>query len=123
MFCKLFSGYGTSMCCSRIRVTLNGVVKDKQGSKAGTYQKANELTNNRSYWNKINGDHALWWDKITNVWMIGYSSHLGSDIGGIKSVQDSACPTSDNLFNYWNGDEWLLASNNSISIQCYTGTG
>ena len=55
---KLFSGYGTSMCCSRIRVTLNGVVKDKQGQYgiAGTYQKAIGLINNRSYWNHIDGD-------------------------------------------------------------------
>ena len=106
------------MCCSRIRVTLNGVVKDKQGGFAGTYQKANGLTNNRSYWNKINGDHALWWDKTANVWLIGSSSNLGSNTGGIDSVQDAACPTSDNLFKYWNGDKFLLAPINSVSIQC-----
>ena len=109
------------MCCSRIRVTLNGVVKDKQGSKAGTYQKANELTNNRSYWNKINGDHALWWDKITNKWLIGPSSDLGSTTAGITSVQDSACPTSYNRFKYHDGKEWSLAPINSVSFQCYIG--
>ena len=118
---KLFSGYDTSTCCSRIRVTLNplnGVVKDKQGSRAGTYQKASELINNRSYWNQIDGNNALWWDIITNVWMIGSSSNLGSDTGGIHSAQDSACPTSDNLFKYYDGDEWNLAPINSFSIQC-----
>ena len=49
------------MCCSRIGVTLNGVVKDKQGQygRAGTYQKASGLINNRSYWNKIDGFIAL----------------------------------------------------------------
>ena len=79
-FKTIFSGYGTSMCCSRIRVTLNGVVKDKQGKLAGTYQKASGLINNRSYWNKIDGDHALWWDIIANVWNIGSSSNIGSQI-------------------------------------------
>ena len=57
------------MCCSRIRVTLNGVVKDKQSSRAGTYQKASGLINKRSYWNQIDGDEALWWDITINVWL------------------------------------------------------
>ena len=120
MFCKLFSGYGTSMCCSRIRVTLNGVVKDKQGSKAGTYQKASGLINNRSYWNEVYGDNALWWDNIINVWMIGDSSNIGSNRGVIHSVQDSACPTSPNLFQYGDVAEgkWRLVPDNSFSFQC-----
>ena len=108
------------MCCSRIRVTLNGVAKDKRGQygRAGTYQKASTLINNRWYWNHINGDIALWYDNINNVWIIGYSSDLGSNTGGIASAQDSACPTSDNLFEYWNSDEFVLAPINTISIQC-----
>ena len=108
------------MCCSRIRVTLNGVVKDKHGSKAGTYQKASDLINGRSYYNQIDGDQALWWDKITNVWMIGPSSYLGSNTGGISSVQDSACPTSDNLFKYADvaASVFVLAPINTVSIQC-----
>ena len=106
------------MCCSRIRVTLNGVVKDKQGGCVGIYQKASELINGRSYWNQINGDSALWWDDISNEWTIGSSSKLGSKIGGIHSVQDSACPTSDNLFKYYDGVEFNLAPINSVSIQC-----
>ena len=107
------------MCCSRIRVTLNGVVNDKKSSRAGIYQKASGLKNNRSYWNEIYGEHALWWDKITNIWMIGIASDLGSIIGGIHSAQDSACPTSDNLFKYVNDDlEFVLAPINSVSIQC-----
>ena len=110
------------MCCSRIRVTLNGVVKDEHGSRAGTYQKASELINNRSYWNQIDGNNALWWDIITNVWMIGSSSNLGSYTGGIHSAQDSVCPTSDNLFKYpigsGNSAKWPIAHINSVSIQC-----
>ena len=110
------------MCCSRIRVTLNGVVKDKQGEYgiAGTYQKAIGLINNRSYWNHIDGDVALWWNNISNTWMIGASSDLGNDFGGIISAQDSACPTSDNKYKY--GDPaaggFVLAPINSVSIQC-----
>ena len=110
------------MCCSRIRVTLNGVVKDIKGISAGIYQKASELINNRSYWNQIDGNNALWWDIITNVWMIGSSSNLGSDTGGIHSAQDSACPTSDHLFKYpigsVNSAKWPIAPINSVSIQC-----
>ena len=106
------------MCCSRIRVTVNGVVKYHQDGFAGTYQKASGLKNNRSYWNKIGGDHALWYDN-SNSWLIGYSSDLGSTTGGIHSVQDSACPTSDNLFKYaLGGGNWPLAPINSVSIQC-----
>ena len=106
------------MCCSRMRVTINGVVKDKQGSRGGTYQKGSELINNRSYWNEIDGDQALWWSKIHNKWVIGSPRHLGFNRGYIYLVQDSACPTSDNLFNYADGDEWTLAPINSVSIQC-----
>ena len=118
-FKTIFSGYGASMCCSRIRVTLSGVVKDKQGGFAGNYQKASDLINGRSFWNQINGDSALWWDDISNEWTIGSSSKLGSKIGGIHSVQDSACPTSDNLFKYTLvSGEWPLAPINSVSIEC-----
>ena len=106
------------MCCSTIRVTLNGVVKGEQWDKEGIYQKASGLINNRSYWNQINGGNALWWDNITNVWMIGLSSYLGTNRGGIHSAQDSACLTSDNLFKHWNGGKWPLAPINSVSIQC-----
>ena len=107
------------MCCSRIRVTLNGVVKDRHGGFAGTYQKASKLTNNRIFWNQTDGDRALWWDNI-NKWRIGSSSYLGSNTGYISSVQDSACPTSDNLFKYYDSDsgKWPLAPINSVSIQC-----
>ena len=116
---------GTSMCCSRIRVTLNGVVKDKQGGYAGTYQKASGLINNRSHW--IDGNQALWYNIITNVWEIADSSQLGANANNsIHSVQDTACPTSDNLFRYYDVDadkwllhnKWLLAPINSVSIQC-----
>ena len=110
------------MCCSRMRVTINGVVKDKQGEIAGTYQKGNELINNRSYWNKIDGDEALWWDITINVWLIGESIDLGSNYGGIGSVQDSACPTtSDNQFKYNHSNDepgFRSAPINSVSIQC-----
>ena len=96
------------MCCSRIRVTLNGVAKEKQGIKAGTYLKASGLINNRSHWLQIDGDQALWYSIIDNRWNIGFSSDLGSNIGGITSVQDSACPTKADKFLYATGDEWTL---------------
>ena len=148
------------MCCSRIRVTLNGVVNDKWGSKAGTYQKASGLINKRSHWKRADkvtcgrhsapsckecpngngaswcngecmwkndecqsdpsstGGLALWYDIIANNWMIGPSSDLGSNGGYIYSVQETACPNSENLFKYWNSSEFLLAPINSVSIQC-----
>ena len=60
------------MCCSRIRVTLNGVVKDKKDEFAGTYQKASVLINKRSYWNKIDGDGAsgseVWREKVSTIY-------------------------------------------------------
>ena len=121
MFDYNFSGFGTSNCCSRIRVTLSGVVENKQGQygRAGTYQKASGLENNRSYWNQIDGDQALWWDNSYNNWNIESSSDLGSTTADIYSVQDSSCPTSDNLFKYHIGDnEFVLAPINSVSIQC-----
>ena len=105
------------MCCSRIRVTLNGVVKDIHGRFSdGTYQKASSLINNRSYWNKIDGDQAFWWSKIHNKWVIGSPRILGFNRGFIYLVQDSACPTSDNLFKYADGG-FHLAPINSVSIQ------
>ena len=49
------------------------------------------------------------------------SIYLGSNTAGIKSIQDSACPISENQFKYWYGGKFHLAPNNSVSIQCYTG--
>ena len=110
------------MCCSTIRVTLYGDVRYKQGENAGTYQKASGLINNRSHWIQINGGNVLWWDSITNVWMIGLSSYLTSNTGSISSAQDSACPTtSDNQFKYNHSndeDGFRFAPINSVSIQC-----
>ena len=108
------------MCCSRIRVTLNGVVKDKWGRYAGNYQKASDFINGRSYWNKMDGDDALWWDNIHNNWRIGPSSYLGSTTASISSAQDSACLTSDNLFKYADvaASVFVLAPINTVSIQC-----
>ena len=85
------------MCCSTIRVILNGVVKDIKSNRAGTYQKTSGMINNRSHWNKIDGDQpygaaALWYDNIWNHWVIGPSSYLGSTTASISSAQDSACP-------------------------------
>ena len=101
-------------------MTINGAeINYYVGGYAGTYHKVSGLINNRSYWNRNDGDKALWWDNITNVWIIGDSIDLGSNIGGITSAQDSACPTSDNLFKYWNRFEGgVLATINSVSIQC-----
>ena len=45
----IFSDYGTS-CCSKIRVTLNGIAKEKEGRSAGTYQKASGLINKKFHW-------------------------------------------------------------------------
>ena len=107
------------MCCPRITVTLDGIVEEKESNKAGTYQKANGSINNRSHWNQIDGDQALWYTITFNKWKIGPASNLGSDTGNINSVQDTACPTTNDLFKYWDGDEWTLeSSNNSVSIQC-----
>ena len=108
------------MCCSRIRVKLNGDVKDKQSHRAGIYQKASELINKRSYWNQINGTNALWYSIIDNGWIIGSSSNLKSDISAITSAQDTACPNNENKYFYWNTNQYILASTNSISIQCVT---
>ena len=101
-------------------MTLNGGLKNKLGILAGTYKKSSELVNKRSHWNQINEDIAIWYDIINNVWMIGPSRHLGSTNGGISSVQDSACPTSPNLFQYGDVAEgkWRLVPDNSFSIQC-----
>ena len=116
---NFFSGYGTTLCCSRLQITINGAVQDNQGGRSGIYQKARGLVNDRSFWNRIDGDDALWYDNIvTNSWLIGASEDLGSDFRGINSVQDTSCPTSDNRFEYTDGNEFFLAPINSVSIQC-----
>ena len=113
-------GYGTTLCCSRIQVTLFGDVQVAQANKAGVYQKGRTFTNNRSHWNQVNGNSALWYDsRFFNVWTIGSLADLGSDIGGIFATQDTACPTTDNLYVYvTDAGEFIFAPFNSVSIQC-----
>ena len=114
------------MCCSTLNVTLNGIVDAKLGQYgiSGVFQKSSGLVNNRCYWNHTNGGHAIWYDnKETNSWMIGQSADLGSVNRGINSAQDSACPSSENKYNYWDvqKDEFFPAPIDSVSIQCVTG--
>ena len=100
-------------------MTINGAVQEFQGGRSGVYQKARRLINDRSHWIRIDGIDALWYDNVvTNYWLIGASEDLGSDFRGINSVQDTSCPTSDNQFQYFDGNEFILAPINSVSIQC-----
>ena len=52
------------------------------------------------------------------IWLIGESIDLGSNTGYIHSIQDSACPTSNILFKYATGGEFVSEPINSVSIQC-----
>ena len=117
----IFSGYGTTLCCSRIEVILNGDIQGTQGSRSGVYQKGRGLFTNRSHWNQIGGGNSLWYEILINAWFIGSSSNIGdasNTDGGINSVQDTACPTSDNRFQFFDGTGFILLPINSVSIQC-----
>ena len=107
-----------SVCCSRIEVILDGDVQVTQGSRSGIYQRDRGLINNRNFWNQIDGGNSLWYSIRNNRWFIGSSSSLGTNTGGIFSVQAFACPTSDNFYQYVSGGEFIPAPINSVFIQC-----
>ena len=112
MFLKHFSAYGTS-CCSRIRVRLDGVVKEQQFAKIGTYQKASGLIFNKFHWTMIGGNSkcdcggnlSIWYNNVRNIWSIGPSNSLGSDIRGLGTIREAECPTSTNRYKYYNGKD------------------
>ena len=109
--------------CFQIKLSLKGGPLNEQGRRAGVYDIETELINDRDLWSSKTGNHAIWFSKEMNYWIIGSYSDRGTNNGGIWSAQDSSCPNQEGmLFLHHNGHatsgDYSLAPNNTISIEC-----
>jgi hypothetical protein len=94
-----------------------------KASKQGIYQRA-EKVNGKTSWISSNSE-ALWYNAVSDDWVIGSVENLGANIGGIKSTGDqgiSNCPYNvpNDAWEYSNNG-WIIADANDISIECLSG--
>ena len=99
------------------------MVLEKQRSRQATYKIENHVVNNnvvngRRHWKSVDGNQAIWFDFIANVWIIGSSSDLGSSNAGIHSAHDSACPTQNGMRFKYSSSGFHVAPMNSVSLTC-----
>ena len=109
--------------CQTISVSLNNSVLLHQSSRQGNYQRAGKV-NGKSSWIS-SSNTALWYNTVSDDWMIGSVADLGTGTGGISSTGNqgmSSCPYNVplNAWMYWN-DGWIIGDANDIRIECFTG--
>lgn len=107
-------------CCARIKITLTGTAKTKQGANAGTY-KYTGTKNGRAYWKKTDNKRAIWYVSQYKDWAIGELKDLGTTRRSIATMSDHQveCPyTNYNraVWKYWNSG-WKVCTNN-IKLEC-----
>ena len=82
------------------------------------------FTNGQRYWISSEGN-AIWY-LTTNLWVIGYSNHLGTTTVALYvSIKDpnKECPHDNLQSNWWyyTENEFLEDVSNSVRIHCLKG--
>ena len=95
-------------------------IKEKQGSGAGRYERSSVVNGKYSY---KKYDKAIWLDNEQHSWMIGDLKDLGSTTGFLYARDDfGGVNDENNVWNYWNGDEWKTSGTNDVTVECTPGT-
>jgi len=104
----------TDSCPEELIVILSGLAYQAQDDKVGKYHKAGTV-NERPYWKKDEEDKydhiidAIWFDPSHSAWEIGPIDKLGSDIGGLYSIDKmTPCPT---------GLSWKYVTNRTGNVE------
>ena len=110
--------------CQTIVISLKNGALLHQSSEQGIYQRA-EIVNGKRSWISSSG-HALWYNPVSDDWMIATVDYLGTDTGGISSNGNqgiSSCPYNvpNDAWEYVIDGSWIIADANDVSIECLTG--
>ena len=96
-----------------------------QSERQGIYQRA-EKVNGKTSWISSNSE-ALWYNAVSDDWVIGSVENLGANIGGITSNvnQRKSCPYNvpNDAWKYVANSSWIIADANDVSIECLTDFG
>ena len=57
----------------------------QQSYLAGEYTISSGDVNGREYWISKDGAHAIWYETVNQVWMVGLIDNLGEDMSGVLS--------------------------------------
>ena len=104
----------------QINVILHNDVKRQLSEKAGVFIMDDYVINGRKHWISPNG-YAIW--NFKDVWFIGSTKYLGTDISFMVLLFPVQCPHQANgKWKFWNGNNFVDAGNNIQVKQSKTGT-
>ena len=70
---------------TKLELTLAGKAKEKQWTSSGTYILNDSLVNGYPHWLQTDGSQtAIWFDKASSSWLVGFENNLGTKSGGIS---------------------------------------
>jgi len=97
----------------KLKVTLNGEVKERWEKSEGTYILAPNLLNDKPYWLKEAGLQAIWYDKVFKNWKIGDQSDLGTTTSRLlttKGTADTGLPHEVTPWKYLVNGAWTAST-------------
>ena len=112
--------------CQTIVVSLKNGALSHQPSWQGIYQRAGKV-NGKTSWIS-SSSHALWYNPLSDDWLLGSVDDLGAAYGFLSSTGSqgrSSCPYNvpNDAWNYvdYEINSWIIADANDVSIECLTG--
>ena len=108
-------------CLSAVIIKMKNGIKEKQGTRAGRYERSSDVNGQPSY--KM-GSNAIWYNEVYKSWNIGSINELGGNTGvGIYAKDDFGGLTdAKNLWKYKFNNGWKSAGTNDITVECTSGT-
>ena len=98
-------------CCENLELSF-------QGQRSGSYEIQTEKFNDRNVWKLVDGQYVVWFNNITDQWIIG--SSVGSG-GGFFSPSGFECPNevgSQWTYHGVGSDNTVLDAGNDVSVKC-----
>ena len=105
--------------CGTITITLNNDVLAKTGSAfQGTYVLSDTIAAEKT-WVSVSNSKAIWYSPQSTKWLIGKLADIGTGLGNINTGNKyRALFDINNIWQYWNGSNWVPTSPNDFSITC-----
>ena len=96
----------------RLKLSLNGDVKEKWSSIEGIYILDSSYVNGKPYWLQENGPYAIWFDK--DGWNLHHESYLGQSLATLRSRITQTNLPHDVTWEHCLNDEWTPSDDISI---------
>ena len=92
--------------------------KEKQSKfgREGTYILSDGLVNGYPHWLKNDRSQAIWFDKVSSVWLVNTKNNLGTNKGGILGPdgKDSYPNEIEQGWRYWDNVAFHDAGPNDV---------